>query len=228
MSSYRSIKQKLESIFGKICMIEELGIRYIPMDERRKLKGYTKYDNVLTYHHIKEKHLGGLATLENGALIRGYNHRWLHTLNSKQKEQINQAIQEYKSAIMSGIKIIDNNFIYEKRKSMKKADMNFDTEINRNVSSSHEDGSQTVLQSGTRVYTPRIETSSDTIKLILRSALKNRAQEILADTSLPDNIRKEEFDMIEMYIRYISDFENNQRKLAEYDEIEKYMVDDGR
>ena len=34
--------------------------------------------------------------------------------------------------------------------------------------------------------------------------------------------------MIEMYIRYISDFENNQRKLAEYDKIEKYMVDDGR
>ena len=111
---------------------------------------------------------------------------------------------------------------------MEKSPEDLDNNVSINASSTHEDGLEKVLNVRSRIYTPRIETSSDTIKLILRSALKNRAQEILADTSLPDNVRKEEFDMIEMYIRYISDFENNQRKLAEYDKIEKYMVDDGR
>ena len=96
MGSNREVRQELERVFGKVCMIEELGIRYIPKDKRRKLKGYTKFDDTLTYHHIKEKHFGGTATLENGALIRGYNHRWLHSLEPAQREKINQAIQKYK------------------------------------------------------------------------------------------------------------------------------------
>ena len=56
MSSNKSARQKLEKLYGKKCMIEELGIRYIPKKERRKIKGYTKYDECLTFHHIKEKH----------------------------------------------------------------------------------------------------------------------------------------------------------------------------
>lgn len=81
-------------------MIEELGIRYIPREERRKIKGYTKYDDCLTYHHIKEKHKGGQATLQNGALVRGYNHRWLHSLAEEDKQKVNNAIIEFKAAIL--------------------------------------------------------------------------------------------------------------------------------
>ena len=59
MSSNKSARQELERLFGKRCMIEELGIRYIPKKERRKIKGYTKYDDCLTFHHIKEKQFRG-------------------------------------------------------------------------------------------------------------------------------------------------------------------------
>ena len=59
MSSNRSARMELERLFGKICMIEELGIRNIPKNKRRKIKVYTKYDDVLTYHHIHEKQFGG-------------------------------------------------------------------------------------------------------------------------------------------------------------------------
>lgn len=34
----KKARQKLEKIFGKICMVEESGIRKIPMEERRKIK----------------------------------------------------------------------------------------------------------------------------------------------------------------------------------------------
>ena len=101
MSSNKSARQELERLFGKKCMIEQLGIRYIPSKERRKIKGYTKYDEYLTFHHIKEKHNGGKSTPENGALIKGYNHRWLHTLPDYQKEQINEALQQYKLALLA-------------------------------------------------------------------------------------------------------------------------------
>ena len=100
MSSNKNARQRLEKIFGKICMIEEIGIRKIPKEQRRKIKGYTKYDDVITYHHIKEKHEGGKATEENGALIKGYNHRWLHTLPEEQKEKINNSIIEFKATVL--------------------------------------------------------------------------------------------------------------------------------
>lgn len=55
MSENRGIRRRLEQIFGKICMIEELGIRKIPKAKRKKIAGYKKYDDEITYHHIKEK-----------------------------------------------------------------------------------------------------------------------------------------------------------------------------
>ena len=95
-----SARRELERLFGKICFIEKLGIRYIPPRERKKIKGYTKYDDILTYHHIQERHLGGKATVENGAIVRGYNHRWLHSLPEHEKQLINQAMQEYKASVL--------------------------------------------------------------------------------------------------------------------------------
>lgn len=105
-SSNRAARIKLEHKYGKKCMIEALGIRYIPKSERRKIKGYNKYQDQLTFHHILEKSKGGKATEENGAVIKGYNHSWLHTLPESEKQQINQALQEYKLRI-STIEISD-------------------------------------------------------------------------------------------------------------------------
>lgn len=98
--SNNGARRELERLFGKICFIEKLGIRYIPPKERKKIKGYSKYDDMLTYHHIQERHLGGKATVENGAIVRGYNHKWLHSLPEHEKQLINQAMQEYKASVL--------------------------------------------------------------------------------------------------------------------------------
>lgn len=93
-------RRELEKLFGKICFIEKLGLRYIPPSKRKKIKGYSKYDDMLTYHHIHERHLGGKATVENGAIVRGYNHKWLHSLPEREKQLVNQAMQNYKASVL--------------------------------------------------------------------------------------------------------------------------------
>lgn len=96
MSSNKSIREIMERKYGRQCMIEAAGIRYIPKSERRKIKGYSKNQERLTYHHIKEKAKGGKATEDNGAILKEYNHEWLHRLPQPEKDKVNQALQEYK------------------------------------------------------------------------------------------------------------------------------------
>ena len=55
--SNKKAKQELERIYGKGCMIERAGIR--------KINGVKKQDRQITYHHLRPKHLGGQATVEN-------------------------------------------------------------------------------------------------------------------------------------------------------------------
>jgi hypothetical protein len=101
MSDNRSIRKKMEKIFGKICMIEETGIRKIPKSKRKKIKGYKSSDDDITYHHIKEKSKGGKATIRNGALLKVYNHKWLHSLPDEEKDQVNEALIEFKASIIT-------------------------------------------------------------------------------------------------------------------------------
>lgn len=55
--SNKKARQELERIYGKGCMMEKAGIR--------KIKGIKKQDRQITYHHLRPKHLGGQATVEN-------------------------------------------------------------------------------------------------------------------------------------------------------------------
>lgn len=89
-------KAKLMKQFGKICMVEESGIRRIPKAVRMKIKGYKKTDDMITFHHLVPRRKGGKATPENGALVKDYNHRWLESLPSEDRERVNDKLREYK------------------------------------------------------------------------------------------------------------------------------------
>ena len=100
MSSNKSARIELERIYGKGCMIERAGIRYIPVEKRRKIKGYSRDQEKLTYHHILERKDGGKATVENGAEVKAYNHAWLHSLPEDKKQEVNQKLQDFKLHIL--------------------------------------------------------------------------------------------------------------------------------
>lgn len=101
MSKNKGARSLLIQIFGNECMIEKLGIRKIPIEKRKRIKGYKKTQETITYHHIHKREKGGKSTVENGALIKGYNHEWLHSLPEEQQEEINNQIQEYKINFIS-------------------------------------------------------------------------------------------------------------------------------
>lgn len=96
MSSNRSIRKKMIEKYGSICMMEEAGIRFVPVEERKRIKGYKRIDETITYHHLRPKCKGGEATEENGALLKGYNHQWLEHQPKEVREQINNELRSYK------------------------------------------------------------------------------------------------------------------------------------
>lgn len=94
--SNKGARQSLIRKFGRICMIEAAGIRKIPVSERKKIKGYKKYQEQITYHHLTPVRDGGKTTEENGALIKNYNHQWLETLPDSEREEINDKLRQFK------------------------------------------------------------------------------------------------------------------------------------
>jgi hypothetical protein len=99
--SNKEAKRKLILKYGKICFIEELGIRSkedIDKEKRIRYKGKKQRAicDEITYHHILEKCKGGKATVENGALLRYINHQWLHRLSKEKQAKINELFKEYK------------------------------------------------------------------------------------------------------------------------------------
>ena len=97
MSSNKAIKEIMMQKYGKICMMEEAGIRFVPVEERRKIKGYRKTDEQITYHHLRPRCKGGQATEENGALLKSYNHQWLERQSKATRERINNMLRRYKA-----------------------------------------------------------------------------------------------------------------------------------
>lgn len=93
----RSAREELERIYGKHCMVHE-GIRKLnpPKPKKCTYKGKSIAQQ-LTYHHLYPKHLGGKATVENGALVCRSCHDWLEQLTAQNKEVVNNELREYKA-----------------------------------------------------------------------------------------------------------------------------------
>lgn len=95
-NSNKSARESLEKIYGKHCFICQ-GIR--KLNPPKPYKGTYKGKSIakqLTYHHLRPKHLGGKATIENGANLCRSCHDWLEQLNKAQREIVNNELREYK------------------------------------------------------------------------------------------------------------------------------------
>ncbi len=96
MSSNKEAREQLIKKYGAKCMMEMAGIREVPVELRRRIKGYKKAQEMLTYHHIKPIREGGKATEENGAVLKAYNHAWLESQPQSVRDEVNQKLQEFK------------------------------------------------------------------------------------------------------------------------------------
>lgn len=96
MSSNKGAREQLIRKYGAKCMMESAGIRKVPIELRKKLKGYRKSQEILTYHHIKPVREGGKATEENGAVLKEYNHAWLESQPQTVRDEVNEKLQQYK------------------------------------------------------------------------------------------------------------------------------------
>ena len=77
-----SKKDELIKIHGEECMIEATDKRYIPQEERRRLKGYRKSDDRI--YQYKDY------------LIKGYNLKWFRKQSKDKQEEIEKDMNEYK------------------------------------------------------------------------------------------------------------------------------------
>lgn len=113
----RAARKQLESIYGKGCMfakahceeqIEALRtiktFRMYKQEKRYTGKKIKELARQMTYHHLKHRSEGGRTTLENGSVISGLAHAYMHSLPREHEEIINDMIRKYKMriAVMSG------------------------------------------------------------------------------------------------------------------------------
>ena len=101
--SNREAREKLIKLYGAECFIEKLHLRKDDKPRQYKSKGQYYRMKQLTYHHILERSKGGAATVENGALLSAENHEWFHKQKEPQRQEMNQAFQDYKKGYKIGI-----------------------------------------------------------------------------------------------------------------------------
>lgn len=99
MSSNKAVREKLERIYGHICMLHE-GL---------KINGYSKskvrykgksIEQQLTLHHLKPKSKGGATSVENGAVVCRGCHDFIEQTTPENRNRINNMLQRYKECIV--------------------------------------------------------------------------------------------------------------------------------
>lgn len=127
-------RKELERIYGKGCMFTKAhceeqieALRTIKTFKRYKQeKRYTgkkikELARQMTYHHLKHRSEGGKTNLENGSVINGLAHAYIHSLPRDQEEIVNNMIRQYKM----GIAIIADGEITQ----TQAIDLNFDFDL---------------------------------------------------------------------------------------------------
>lgn len=134
-NSNKKAKEEMIRLYGAECFIDRLHLRpesskVYTGRQADYMRKHQKQLKRLTYHHILEKHLGGRATVENGALLSEGNHRWFNQQSKENQAKMNDAFQELKKKIDEAreckIELVDTLDIDV---SVKFAEISFSDEI---------------------------------------------------------------------------------------------------
>ena len=112
MSSNKNAREQLERQYGKGCMFKKAKIER-KIEKKRVIKTYKKfleekrytrkmirkYEKMMTFHHLRHRSEGGKTNTENGAVVNGLAHIYMHSLPREQEEYINNELRRYKRQI---------------------------------------------------------------------------------------------------------------------------------
>lgn len=122
----KAARKELERIYGKGCMFTKAHCEE-QIEALRTIKTFKRYKEEkrytgkkikelvrqMTYHHLEHRSEGGKTNLENGAVVNGLAHAYLHSLPREQEEIVNNMIRQYKMgmAIMTNGEITQTQAI---------------------------------------------------------------------------------------------------------------------
>ena len=97
--SNKSVREELEKIYGRICMLHK-GLKINGYSKSKvKYKGRS-IERQLTLHHIKPKSKGGATNKENGAILCRGCHDFLEQTTPENRERINELLRKYKKCVI--------------------------------------------------------------------------------------------------------------------------------
>lgn len=111
MNTNKVAREELIRLYGKESMFKSSGAEqyieglkriktFAKFKQQKRYKGQKLSKDKLQYHHLKHKSEGGKATVENGALVYGDEHGYMHSLPRPQEELINNHIRQWKVDFM--------------------------------------------------------------------------------------------------------------------------------
>lgn len=106
----KSARLMMEALYGKGCMFQKAhiaerikqmgGIRtykqFVGM-QHYKMKKIKRLEETMTFHHLKHQADGGPTSVENGAVVNEFAHRYIHSLPREQEEVVNNMLRDYKN-----------------------------------------------------------------------------------------------------------------------------------
>ena len=105
-SKNKSVREELERIYGKHCMVHE-GIRNLrpPVPRKSKYKGKSIASQITLHHLVPLRH-GGATNIQNGSLVCRKCHDWLEQLPNVEREKVNNELREYKRKHVKEIPVV--------------------------------------------------------------------------------------------------------------------------
>lgn len=114
MSNNKRKREQLEQIYGKGSMFQKAkteeyietlprikGIKQYVKERKYSGKQLQKLTAEMQYHHMKHKSEGGKTTLENGAVVSGLEHQYMHAQPRPYEEIMNEHIRQWKIDFMT-------------------------------------------------------------------------------------------------------------------------------
>lgn len=97
--SNKSVREELEKIYGRKCMLHE-GLKINGYSKSKVKYSGKSIEQQLTLHHIKPKSKKGETSVENGAVLCRGCHDFVEQTTPENRARINNMLKRYKECVI--------------------------------------------------------------------------------------------------------------------------------